>query len=430
MFFTGNNQSAVKTTPPAVVLPFYGYAALSFLLAAALLFLSAPAFINQYFHPHLLAIAHLMALGWGTMIILGASHQLVPVIVEGRLYSLTLAHASFFLAAAGIPLLVYGFYVFNMGWPAKWGGRLVLLALLAYLVNLGISMSKGKSENVHALFVFTATLWLFLTALLGLVLVYNFTYPLMPHDSVHYLALHMHAGVIGWFLLLVMGVGSRLIPMFLISKYKNDQLLKVIYYLVNSALLGFIVIYLYTRASELFFLPLLPLLLAITLFIYYCYRAYENRLRRQVDGQLKISLLSVGMLVIPLIFLFIIITSLLVSDREQTALVLAYGFLIFFGWITAIILGMTFKTLPFMVWNRVYHQRAILAQAPNPKDLFHHNVFKMMSAAYLAGVLFFTCGILLKEISLLRGGAILLLVTAGLYNGNVFKMLMHKPEHE
>jgi hypothetical protein len=49
---------------------------------------------------------------------------------------------------------------------------------------------------------------------------------------------------------------------------------------------------------------------------------------------------------------------------------IAYGFIIFFGWITAIILGMTFKTLPFIVWNKVYHQQAGKGKTPNPKDLF------------------------------------------------------------
>ena len=116
-----------------------------------------------------------------------------------------------------------GFMFLNMGWPAKWGGRLVILAIIAYLINLAVSMVKSKHENVHAFFVFTAALWLLATATVGLMMVYNFTYPLMPKGSLDYLPLHAHIGIVGWFLLLVMGVGSRLIPMFLISKYNNPQ---------------------------------------------------------------------------------------------------------------------------------------------------------------------------------------------------------------
>jgi cbb3-type cytochrome oxidase subunit 1 len=66
---------------------------------------------QHYFNPKTLAITHLMALGWGTMIILGASHQLLPVLIEGKLDSYLLALLSFIFAAAGIPLLVTGFYL-------------------------------------------------------------------------------------------------------------------------------------------------------------------------------------------------------------------------------------------------------------------------------------------------------------------------------
>src|SRR5690242_2615299 len=158
----GNSQSS--TTTYKVVMPFYVYASLSFLAATILLFFSSSAFVQHYFHPKTLAITHIMALGWGTMIILGASHQLVPVIIEGKLYSNTLAHSSFILAAVGIPMLAYSFYIFNMGELARCGGVLVLLSILAYIINLSVSILKSKSENVHALFVLTAAAWLLFTA--------------------------------------------------------------------------------------------------------------------------------------------------------------------------------------------------------------------------------------------------------------------------
>src|SRR5688572_9769453 len=136
--FVANDSPLVKNTTHTVVLPFYIYAALSFLAATILLFIYSSAFTQHYFHPKTLAITHTMALGWGTMIILGASHQLVPVLIEGKLFSIALAHVSFILAALGIPLLVFAFFQFNLGWPAKWGGLLINAAILAYVVNLAV----------------------------------------------------------------------------------------------------------------------------------------------------------------------------------------------------------------------------------------------------------------------------------------------------
>jgi hypothetical protein len=140
MFATTGNTTPVKNTSYKVVLPFYLYAAVSFLVATSFLLISTPAFTGHYFHPHILAITHIMVLGWGAMIILVTSHQLVPVLIEEKLYSIKLAYTSFILAGIGIPLLVYGFYVFNMGWPAKWGGRFIVLAILTYLINSGMKV--------------------------------------------------------------------------------------------------------------------------------------------------------------------------------------------------------------------------------------------------------------------------------------------------
>lgn len=413
------------TTSYKVVLPFYLYAAISFLAATILLFFSTEAFFKHYFQPHLLAITHIMALGWGTMIILGASHQLVPVLIEGKLYSNKLAYASFILAAIGIPLLCYGFYEFNMGAPAKWGGRFVVLAMLAYLINISKSIAQSKSENVHAIFVFTSVLWLFITVALGLALVYNFTFSFMRHNSVHYLPLHVHIGIIGWFLLLVIGVASRLIPLFLISKYTNPKLLWVVFWLINISLVSFILIF-YFLPISFSLIPDILLFAAIGLFIYYCIAAYKQRIRKQVDEQVKLSILSALMMALPIILLFIILLVFMNRDAENNAFMVTYGFIIFFGWITAIILGMTFKTLPFIVWNKVYHRRSGQGKTPSPKDLFSNTVFKIMCAAYLAGFVIFICGLLWSNSLLLKPGAFLLLLTAILYNWNVLKIFNHK----
>ncbi len=142
---------------------------------------------------------------------------------------------------------------------------------------------------------------------------------------------------------------------------------------------------------------------------------------------MKISLLSVLMMLLPVIFLVIIIILLILSPKENVNLIITYGFIIFFGWITAIILGMTFKTLPFIVWNKVYHHLAGKGKTPNPKDLFSNRVFKWMSIFYILGFVFFTAGILFHSTIVLQLAAALLVFTSLLYNWNVIKLLMHKP---
>jgi hypothetical protein len=85
--------------------------------------------------------------------------------------------------------------------------------------------------------------------MIGLLLVCNFADAILPNDSLHYLSLHAHIGIAGWFLMLVIGVGSRLIPMFLISKYSDSKRLWLIYFLLNGGLISFIIIFLFFFTS-------------------------------------------------------------------------------------------------------------------------------------------------------------------------------------
>lgn len=427
MFIPGNN-SAIKNTAYQVVIPFYAYAALSFLMATLLMVINVSSFTEHYFNPHTLAITHAMALGWGTMIILGASHQLFPVMIEGKLHSNILAYISFGFAAIGIPLLVAAFYDFDMGAIAITGAVCINIAVLSYVLNLGLSIYHSKSNNVHAIFAFTSVIWLLTTTLLGLLLVLNFGTTFLSANSLSFLSLHAHFGIIGWFLLMVIGVGSRLIPMFLISKYENRRQLWWIFGLINSGLIIFTILFFTTTESNYYLLPILLVGVSVLIFGQFVYKSYTKRIRKKVDEQVKISMLSVALTLLPVVVLVAVI--FMFATVTSIHLVMLYGFTIFFGWITTIILGMTFKTLPFIVWNKVYRHIAGLGKTPNPKELFSSKIFIINSVTYLIGFLLFGIGIVQTDILFLNIGAIFLLITAALYNFNVFKILFHKAHQQ
>lgn len=423
--FTPSPNSTVQTTPYKVVVPFYLYAGISFLAATILLSISSSASLTHYFQPNVLATTHVMTLGWATMIILGASHQLVPVMIESKLYSKTLGYCSFIFAALGIPVLIFAFYTFDMGMPAEIGGIAVNIALLCYLLNLFLSISKSRKENIHAIFVFTAVIWLLITTLVGLLLVYNFRYNFLERDSLYYLSLHAHIGILGWFLLLIIGVGTRLIPMFMISKYENVKLLWTIYFLVNLSIISFIIFFLSTEGGLLYFVPALLAGSGLILFIVFCRNAYRERIRKKIDEPVKISLLSVLMTLLPFVVSLIVIVFSFFTE-QNSSFILLYGFTVFFGWITAIILGMTFKTLPFIIWNKVYHKKAGIAKTPNPKELFSEKIFRWMAIFYLAGFVFFAFGLTIDFQILLQLASGILVITALLYNWNLIKLVFHK----
>src|SRR5690606_5749695 len=102
-----------KAPKELAVIPFYATAAVFFLLLSLLLCFSALELTGHYFNPHILAIVHTAALGWGTMIIFGAAYQLLPVICEQELFSTRIAFLSYLLLTTGSIGLIACFWIFD-----------------------------------------------------------------------------------------------------------------------------------------------------------------------------------------------------------------------------------------------------------------------------------------------------------------------------
>lgn len=422
----GGPGNPTRTTNYKVVLPFYLFAAISFFVGCILLLTSTASFNSHYFNPFVLSVTHTMALGWGTMMILGAGHQLIPVLIEGKLRSDMMGFLSFGFTSTGIVLLIWAFFHNNFDFLAEIGGCSILLGFIFFVINTVNSMiHSGNYKNVHAAFIFIGSLWMIATIAVGVILVFNFNYNFLSAGSLKYLPLHAHFGIVGWFLMLVLGVGSRLIPMFMISKYSNPKLLWIVLCSVNAGLILFTITFLNNYSYYLYFISILVLVIGIILFAKFCITAYQQRIRKKVEPQLKVSILSSIMMLIPaLILIFIILISQ--NHEDFVKLALLYGFCIFFGWITAIIFGMTFKTLPFILWNKKFHKKALSGQTPNPKDLFSQKVFNIMLLFYFSGFITFAISIPFYWLIGLRIGATFLIIAAELYNLNVFKMVYFK----
>lgn len=415
-----------KTTSHRVVLPFYAYAALSLVTAGLMLFFNSSATTGHHFQPSILAITHIMALGWGTMVIFGAAHQLLPVLIESKLYSEKLAMATFIILAFGIPFLSYAFYRFIFDFWAIAGGILVVASVLLFCFNAFLSVANGGKENVHAMFLLTSSTWLLFTCFWGLLLMLNFTTHIFAKNSIEYLSAHAHAGIVGWFLLLVIGVGSRLIPMFLISKYQNARLLWTVYALINAALVGYVLQQIFKFNVVITYMSIGMIASALLLFVWYIKEAWKVRIKKQVDNPMQLSLLSVLMLLAPIMVILLMLSGFKTGGRE-----ILYGFTVFFGWLTAIIIGMTFKTLPFIVWNKVYkHQfnKQLQVQPPNPASLFNLILYRICEYSYLIGFTGFALGIIFHLDIVLKLSASLLLLSAMAYAANVLITIFHKPK--
>lgn len=404
-------------TNAKVVWPFYAYASVSFLAACFFLVLNSDLLLGHYFQPQLLAITHSMAIAWGTMIIFGASFQLLPVIAGKALYSEKLAKRCFYLSAISIPFLVNGFYHFLFDVIFFTAAVVLIVAITLFVYN--VYKTIVQSEVIQGDYIFSASIYLFFTVVLGFVLALNFTFPVLPDSSLKYLKLHAHIGVLGWFLFLIIGVGSKLLPMFFFSKYKNDTLITTIYYALHTSLAMFILSqtilnYPWIENSSIaifFFIGMA--------YLFYSFMVFKNRIKKKVDITMKATFISM----LSILMIAVLVISLLVSkNNHHIQISIVYGFVIFFGWISMLIIGMTFKTLPFIIWNA----REMNNKNKSPKDLYSELIFRWMLFIYVLGFVLVIIGIISENILLLKVSTSAILLSSILYNVNVFKILINR----
>lgn len=414
-----------KSPSPAVVLPHYICGALFFLVLCLLILFSSDAFSGHYFHPKLLAITHIAALGWGTMVILGALYQLLPVILDIPLYSEQLAKVTFYSFTSGVICLAYSFWNFYVGIHIQVASVLLLLSFLFLAINVVLTARRALKWNIETDFIVTSSFWLLLTGILGAIMAFNFNYPFLHKSHLLFLKIHAHMGIAGWFIMLIIGVGSKLIPMFLLAHNLNTKKLNYAYYLVNIGLLGFSVDLFFREEKA--FLPLYAtlIILGILFFISFIYEAYKKRVRKQLDIGLRHSFMAFIFLFLPILIGIIISFNSSVNDTFLMQVYLVYGISIFFGFISMLILGQTLKTLPFIVWLHRYGKSAGRKETLLPKNLYSEKIANSQYVVYLLALPTLIIGILLSLPVVIKTGAILLLATAVLYNINVFKIISH-----
>lgn len=401
------------------ILPYYGLAAVCFVLVALLCIVAAPAFTGHYFQPKLLAITHLFILGWGTTMIFGASNQLMPVLTECKLYSEKIPQWVFILMVIGLPLLIIPFWHFHLTWTIFLGGAIIITAIALHAINI-FKTANNIKNNTAAEFMLTAHVWLLLTVTIGYTLLVNFRIPFLSDDHLKYLRLHASIGMAGWFLQLVIGVSSKLIPMFLVSSHEDKRNMNITYYCLNLGLITFFIGGLSDSISLGNLAPALIISAGVISYAVYILQCYRKAIRKQLDTGMKQTFLALVFLTIPFILLLI---NILNTSDVSPRMITAYGFAFFAGFVSIIMMGQTFKTLPFIVWMHLNKP----GQLPEklPRDLYNENWVQWKMYLYALGYFLFLSGILSAYTWLIYAGGALLLVTAVWYCYHVF-FIMNK----
>jgi len=170
-------------------------------------------FMPEYYaHARLLHL-HVILLGFVTMAMIGATHRLLPIILNAELYSPRLARLVTVALPAGFAILIGGFITSSLRLELAIGGLLVLsIGLYAYNL-LRTWVGSGHPGNAASDHLLIATFFLVLMMIMGVLVGANFLpqLPVLTFGSLH-LAAYTHMALIGFILQTVLGALSHGIP--------------------------------------------------------------------------------------------------------------------------------------------------------------------------------------------------------------------------
>jgi hypothetical protein len=375
---------------PLLPLTYLVCAAAAFLLASVGTAWLAPELAGHYYHPHVLALTHTVTLGWITLAIMGASYQLIPVVLERPIWSERLARwqlAMFVVAVFGIAAHFY---------LGTWPGLAVAAGLLAvgvvlYLLNIGLSLRGFRQWTFTARLVVLGYGGLAATTLFGLTLAANRLWPFLPTEFFPTLHAHVQLALLGWVTPMILGVAARVYPMFLLApaprRWASHWQLWGLALGVPSVVVGLL-----AGVPGLRVAGALAVAAAALAHAAWVLEMARTRKRPGLDWGLRFALTATAFLV-PAIVLGLALAADALSGPRAA---LAYAVVALGGWASLTIVGMMLKIVPFLVWYRAYSPRAGRERVPTLTQL---------SSSRLEGLAYvlLTAGMVLLAVAVLTG---------------------------
>ena len=394
-----------------------------FLLAAAGLIAWAPESLGSRWTPQSLAVTHALTLGFLAMTMLGALTQMLPVVAGSPLPApRSVARFSHVSLALGTASLMAGFLGAD---PAAFGVAIALLggAFAVFLAAASVSLARAVTHaTVSGMRLAVTSLGIAL--LLGMALALLRAGWWIPPVVGSVIVSHVAFGLLGWVLLLVIGVAYQVVPMFQITPPYPLWLSRWL----TAAL--FALLWLHAAA------PLLPrglvplvdagLAAGILLFAGATLRLQSRRRRKLPDVTLDYWRLGMASLIACVAVW--LAARLWPAWSGSDVYPLLLGVLFIGGFAVSVVSGMLYKIVPFLAWFHLQAQlQARAGSIPTMKDMIAERRTRWQFRIHLGACLLLVAGLFWPQ--LLREAGMTLALSALLLGINLLTAVRRFSRH-
>ena len=383
----------------------------------------APSFLDGVFlTPHLLAVTHLTALGWLTMVAMGALYQFVPVVLDVPIFSERLGKVNFYVYLTGVVCLTYEMgtgRLQTVAWPAA----LLVLAIGLFLYNMARTLARVRRWPLTGWFIVAALTSLGLVVTAGFALALNLVLGFLPLSQLAFIEAHAHLAGLGWLGLLVIGVSYKLTPMFALSHpFDEWRLGRPVFILLVPAVVGVFVCLLLRLSTAPLLACTLVAVCAVGLYAWDYATMLRVRRRRQIDLTQRHNIASVCCLAAAAL-LGLALVAAPFDASLHVRLQLAYAVIALGGWLGLSTLGQLYKIIPFLVWTHRFAPKMGRERVPLLQDLYPLRLAQVGFALLTLGLAAATGGILAGWLPAIQIGFALCTAGAAITATNLIRVV-------
>lgn len=396
-----------RTKLPPRLLPvcYFALAHVALLLAFAAVAADPRAAAGFFYHARMLAIVHLVTLGWITASILGSLYLVAPIALRTHLPARGLDYTAFAFVTVGIAGMIAHFWIAEYGGVA-WSAATAVAGILCAGVRVLAAIRRSPIAWSIKAHVGLAFLNIAAAATMGVLIGFSKVHPFLPGYVLANVFAHAHLAAIGWASMMVVGVGYRLLPMVLPAEMTDGASTWASAVLIETGVLGLFVAL--VRRSGMTAAWALLIVAGLAAFVAHVVRMLRHpRPRPPAIATPDPAVLHAGAALLSLVVaagLGLWLSLAPVSERSLRV-AMAYGVLGLVGFLSQMIVAMGGRLLPIFAWYWAFANAPAGAPVPSPHQMPWRPAQLIVFALWAFGVPALAAGLALEALFYVRAAA-------------------------
>lgn len=387
---------------------YYGFAHFCLFTVGAAFVFSPRAIAGFYYHPKMVAVVHLITLGWISSSILGSLLMIGPLTLGVSFPRRRLDRWAFWLFVVGTTGMASHFWIDETSGMVG-SAPLVVVALLWVGSRAAAGLRSSSVPAEIRLHFHLAVVNIGIAGALGFLVGLDKMVDVLPGNSLSNVFGHGHLAALGWVLMLVMGAGYRLIPMILPSSMPRGRWVWASALLLEAGVLGLGAAFLFRPGWRPLFGALC--IAAVGIFLSrVIWMAGHRKPRGRGLPETNLSLVLVFSALLSLVAATVLGALLALGPEGEWRLsaVTAYATLGLLGFFGQMIAGMGARIVPLFAYLWAPREDGCAPTVPPPVGLASQRLEAATCALWLLAVPLLTLSLAFEWIAWLRlAGALL-----------------------